>query len=424
MGGITPYDLNLRHLRAASTVGRVGSMVAAAELENMSQSALTQAVAKLEQLLGVRLFHRQPNGTVMTPEAEAFLQRTDQALAFIREGASSLRRGGRNSGGGDIAYRITTSQLRALIAVQRTESFTGAAQATGLAQPTIHRAVGQAERSLGTKLFLVSGKMLRTTAACKTFVRFARLAIVELHAALDEIAALHLPNAGRIAIGSLPLARAALLPIALARFSRKNHGVAVQIFEGSYPALLDDLRHGEIDILLGALREPAPAADIIEVPLFSTGLYVVASASHPLAKIRDPGARQLAQYPWIIARPDAPMRDKWDQFFAVAGVELPERVVECGSVVVIRGLLLEDVFLTLLSADQFRLEEANGLLVRIGAALPGSDRRIGLAHRALWRPTAVQARFLQSLHEAAALRQPDDNTPALDLVRKTQRGSR
>jgi LysR family transcriptional regulator of gallate degradation len=422
MVGISPYDLNLRHLGAASTIGRSGNISAAANLENMSQSALTQAVSNLETMLNEQLFDRQPSGTYMTQAGKFFFQRTDQAIAFIKEGALSARRVGRANGLGNIMHRVTASQLRAAIAVDRAENFTGAAATTNLAQPTIHRAVRQLEHGLGIKIFEVSGKTVRATAAGKIFVRFARLAVVELEAALDEIVALHSPFWGRIVVGSLPLARAALLPAALARFSRENPAASAMVLEGSYPAMLEALRHGEIDILLGALRDPAPAPDVVQTPLFSTGLYMVANATHPLAKIGKPSVAQLARYPWVISHAGAPMRDKWERFMNAARVPRPERIIECGSVVVIRGLLLEDEFLTLLSEDQFKFEEANGMLTRIGPPLPGSSRQIGLTHRLGWRPTGLQERFIQCLHEVAAQRRPEGQVSGQKPSRKSSKG--
>jgi DNA-binding transcriptional LysR family regulator len=375
----------------------------------MSQSALTQAVARLEHLLNERLFDREASGTFMTPAGRAFLQRTDQALNFIKEGALSVRRIGRMSSTPNIGHRFTASQLRALITVDRLENYTGAAKAAGLAQPTVHRAIRQIEHILGTRLYLASGRTLRATDAGKLFARFARLAVVELQAALDEILALSKPNWGRIVIGSLPLARASILPTALAKFSCENPNTSIMVLEGAYPTMLEGLRHGEIDILLGALRDPPPAPDVEQVPLFSTDLYVVANASHPLAGVSQPTVEQLRSYPWVAALPGAPMRDKWNNFFSSSGVPVPERVIVCGSVVVIRALLLEDNYLAFLSEDQFKIEEAHDLLTRIGPPISGSHRQIGFTHRSGWRPTAMQERFIQSLREVSVKRQIEEN---------------
>ncbi len=66
---------------------------------------------------------------------------------------------------------------------------------------------------------------------------------------------------------------------------------------------------------------------------------------------------------------------------------------------VIRGLLVESDFRTLLSPDQVALEVERGLLTTIGPRLDGSVRTIGVTTRARWRPTKPQARFLALLDE-------------------------
>ena len=49
-------ELNLRHLEAVAVAGRLGSISSASQVMNLSQPALTQAVAKVEAQLGHLLF--------------------------------------------------------------------------------------------------------------------------------------------------------------------------------------------------------------------------------------------------------------------------------------------------------------------------------------------------------------------------------
>jgi DNA-binding transcriptional LysR family regulator len=404
---LSPYDLNLRHLAAASEIGRAGSISAAALVVNMSQSALTQAVARLETQLDQPLFTRQVLGAAMNPAAAPFFARTERALAYLAEAVQSILRGPKPPRAGRVEHRLSMSQLRALIAVTRAENYTLAATATGVSQPTIYRAIRQLELSLGINFFAPSGRMVRATPAAKILARAAQLAAAELQAGIDEISALRNPETGRLTVGSLPLPRAILLPAALVSLAREFPAARLNVREGSYQSLLHDLRHGELDILLGALRGPPIAPEIVQIPLFAAGLYIVANATHPLAGKTRPPAAVLANFPWVIANQGTPMRAKWEQLFAAAGVPLPARVVECGSAVVIRGLLRGDAFLTLLSLDQFEHDETTGVLSRIGAALPGSMRDIGITHRQGWRPTHLQQRFMQILHDLAAARAPE-----------------
>jgi hypothetical protein len=53
-----PADFNLRHLRALAATLRLGSLGAAAKAVGISQPAVTQAIARLEELTGTRLLDR------------------------------------------------------------------------------------------------------------------------------------------------------------------------------------------------------------------------------------------------------------------------------------------------------------------------------------------------------------------------------
>lgn len=87
--------------------------------------------------------------------------------------------------------------------------------------------------------------------------------------------------------------------------------------------------------------------------------------------------------------------------FTEAGLDPPQVPIESGSVMIIRQLLIETDLLTLLSPDQVAVELEAGWLVSLGRAAAGQERTIGFTTRADWRPTAVQAEFLQVLREVA-----------------------
>jgi hypothetical protein len=84
-----------------------------------------------------------------------------------------------------------------------------------------------------------------------------------------------------------------------------------------------------------------------------------------------------------------------------AGIGLPAAPIECGSVMTIRGVLVDSDFLTLLSPDQVALEIDAGILAVIDHRLAGGRRTIGVTTRSGWRPTAAQARFVSLVEKAA-----------------------
>ena len=389
-----PFDLNLRHLRAIPLIVRRGSMSAAADAANLSQPALTQGLAKIERQLGVLLFDRRPDGMTATEEGIVVAERVEAAFAHLAAGARS---GGR--GFARPEHLMTATQLRAFLALADAGSFVEAARATGWSQPALHRAVRDLEQLGALALAERRGRGVVLTAEGRRLARGVRLAASELSAAIVETR----PDnraVGRIVVGAMPLSRALLLPAAIAALVREAPGATFDVVEGSWRELVEPLRDGVIDLMIGALRQDPAPLGLDQDALFDDRLAVVARAGHPLAGNAAPTLDDLARYPWIVGSADTPLRTHWDALFA--GTTPPAAPIECGSVMTIRGILLDSDCLTLLSPDQIAMEVETGLLTMIGRPRADMVRTIGITMRAGWRPTALQARFIALLHEARA----------------------
>jgi DNA-binding transcriptional LysR family regulator len=280
-------------------------------------------------------------------------------------------------------------------------SFVAAARATSLSQPSLHRAVRDVERLSGILLVERKGRGVALTTAGLRLVRAFRLAVGELENGLDEIEGLAGRDSGTIRIGAMPLARARLLPVATAHFLARYPAIRVEIVEGSHVELIEPLRDGRVDFLIGALRFPDPGPDVQQRTLFEDRLMVVAGRNHPLAGNIEPSLERLASFPWVMAGEGTPLRREWEAMFAEAGLAPPPAPITCGSVMAIRTLLSEGDFLTLLSPEQVRLEIAWGVLAAIGRPIEASRRPIGLTMRRDWHPTLTQTAFLKELESCA-----------------------
>ena len=86
-----PCDLNLRHLRALLAARQAGSISAGAYLSNLTQSALTQAIGKLERQLDCTLFERQASGIEPTAKGTMALERIAAALDHLDAAMLKLR---------------------------------------------------------------------------------------------------------------------------------------------------------------------------------------------------------------------------------------------------------------------------------------------------------------------------------------------
>jgi LysR family transcriptional regulator, regulator for genes of the gallate degradation pathway len=397
--------LNLRHLDAISVIGRLGSMSAGAQAVNLSQPALAQAVGKVERVLGERLFERQPDGMAPTAAGRALIIRIDRAFRYLTQGVRLVRRSARLAPLSHIERRITMAQLRALVAVEATSSYALAARQIELSQPAVHRAVRELEQFLETSLLVRVGRTVRPTDIASRFVRFVRLMLAELRTGLDEVGALEKGDGGHIELGTLPMARAVFLPEVLAKFMAAHPAATVRVVEAPYGELLNLLRQGDVDLLIGgALRDPSPTNDIVQEGLFDDEPVIVGNANHPLRRKKQMSVADLLRYPWIVPAAGVPMRANWERMFRSQSAEPPEVRMECGSMLIARGLLLNGDWLTLMSRDQILLERTAGVLAEIEAPGEVLRRRIVLTRRHDWHPTPLQAHLVEMVHQLAKQR--------------------
>jgi DNA-binding transcriptional LysR family regulator len=361
----------------------LGTMSAAAQAVNLTQPAITQALSRIESLLCSPLFERRHDGMEPTATARLLVPRFSAALDHV---ASPF---------------VTMSRMRALLALADSGSYNGASALTGLSLPSLHRAVNDLSLSLRRTLVERRGKAVVLSDAGAQLARAFRLAVVELEAGLGELAALNGRETRRIAVGAMPLSRARVLPAAVTRFLRRHPGVRISIIEGSRAELLEPLRNGAIDLMIGALRDPLVEPDIVQQPLFRDLPAVVARRGHPLAE-HEPDLSELAAFPWVVPGHGTPVRGSWEAMFTRAGLTVPEVPIESGSVMTIRQLLMGSDLLALLSPDQVAVELDAGWLASLRSAPAEMERTIGVSTRDTWRPTAVQTEFVADLAAAAA----------------------
>jgi DNA-binding transcriptional LysR family regulator len=391
---------NLRHLHTFREVARLGSISAAARSVHISQPAVTQAVGGLERYFGAPLLMRRSTGVSLTTAGEICLARIERAMGQLREAVSGMTR---NTGTArtDVERLVRSRQLDALGAVVEYGNFSVAARARHVSQPSIHRSARELEKLLGVPLFEKTSFGITPTREAAELARRTRLAFAEIEQAHAEVHALSGGESGRTVISALPLAGSYLLPATLLEFTQQHprHGVA--IIDGTYEHLLTGLRAGESDILIGALRDPPPAADVIQEHLFDDPLAIVVRARHPLAQRQRVTAAALGQYQWIAPRTGSPLRMHFNALFASMGLEHQSPPLECNSMAAARAFLVDSDRVMLLSAHQIHYEMQAGLLVALPHPSGDVVRPIGLTLRRNWVPTNTQQQLLEILRRSA-----------------------
>lgn len=81
----------LRQIRAVIAVCEEGSFTRAAERENATQSGISQHVAAVERVLGVKLFERAAGGVTATPAGLRYYKRCVEAVGTLDQAAEEAR---------------------------------------------------------------------------------------------------------------------------------------------------------------------------------------------------------------------------------------------------------------------------------------------------------------------------------------------
>lgn len=382
---------NLRHLRVYLAVADTGSVTRAAARCHVSQPAVTQAINKLEKSTGSLLFERTRRGFFVTEQGSLIAERLKRAFALLDPALESLSP--------RLRVTATKAQLNAVIAVRETENFTLAARRMGLAQPTVHRAISQIETEAGRELFEKTSFGMVATRQTKSLAQAARLAFAELDQAEADLAEHVGSVAGRLVVGALPLARSVILPRALTKFRAARPSQPVTVVDGLYSELLGGLRRGDIDVIIGALREPAPIGDIVQEKLFEDQLVMLARPDHPLVERSDLSRGELKQNAWVVPRHGTPSRDQFDRFFGEGNQ--PESIIEAGSILLMREILIESDHLGCISRAQAEAEISKGLLKELEVDVQWRGRPIGLTYRQSWSPTKAQSLLLDLIRTSA-----------------------
>lgn len=396
----SPALPKLRLLRAVAMTAHLGQTRAAAAAIHLTQPAVTQAIARLEALLETPLFTRSATGVYPTDCGVRLVARIDRAFDHLAAAERLMLTDTRRPPGW-LRDVLTLVQARAFVQTARAGSLTLAAQALGVSQPSINRAVRDLELLLGRPLFDRTPRGMEATREARALARPIALALTEIEQGLQEVREDRGVMDGAVVIGCLPLARTRILPDAVLALLAEFPEARIRIVDGAYADLLDDLRHGGVDLILGALRHPAPSPEIEQEELFREPLSIVVRSGHPILTVPTPTPADLAALDWIVAAPGVPARQQFEQFFVRAGLTVPARRIECGSLIATRALIVNSDRAVLLSASQVSHDVATGHLAVLPAPLPETERAIGLATRRGWQPTRLQAALMGCIRAAA-----------------------
>jgi DNA-binding transcriptional LysR family regulator len=234
--------------------------------------------------------------------------------------------------------RLKTRQLLLLIALDDHRNIHRAAAELNMTQPAASKQLKDLEDMLEARLFERLPRGMEPTLYGETMIRHARMALTSLSLAHDDIIALKAGLAGQVEVGVILTPAMALLPRAIARVKAEAPLLRIGVQLESSNVLLDKLRHGTLDFMIGRILEH-DGANLIYEELNGEPVCAVARPGHPLLAREGLTLADIAPLPWVLPPPGAILRHRFDLMFMRAGLAPPVNVVDTTALLMITSLL-------------------------------------------------------------------------------------
>ena len=211
-------------------------------------------------------------------------------------------------------------QLRYVIAVAETNSFTRAAERCLVVQSALSHQIARLERELGARLFERTSRRVSLTPAGAAFLPAARQCLDAAERAAAEVAAAVGEVRGRLAVGLIPTVTAVDIPTALRDFHERYPQVQISLRVGASDDLTEKVRSGCLDVAFLGLPVSATPQGVAVHELARDQLVAVSAPDHPLASEETVSLRRLAAEPFVDLPAGTAGRLQSDEAFEAAGL--------------------------------------------------------------------------------------------------------
>lgn len=300
-----------------------------------------------------------------------------------------------------VRSHLKTRHLVLLVELGRHRSILHAAQAANLTQPAASKLLGELEHALGVPLFERLPRGVQPTRYGEVMIRRAGAALAEMDAAHQEVMELLSGLSGRVAVGSVMTPSSGLVPEAVQRLKQQHHKVQVSITVDTSKILIQRLREGQLDLVIGRILDSESAAELNFEPLTDEPHCLVVRAGHPLLRREGLTLPDLAREGWILPPPGSILRDRLTALFLSQGLDQPRETVETISLPVISKLLLASDMLAPLPEEMLQAYLDTGLLAVLPFELGLRMDAYGIVTRKQHQLSPGAEALLQTLRDVA-----------------------
>lgn len=240
-------------------------------------------------------------------------------------------------------------QLEVFVKVAELGSFSKAAEAVFLTQPTVSEHIRALEEELGVRLLDRFGRGAEPTKAGQLLLSYAQR-ILKLHSeARQALAQFQGRMAGELVVGASTIPGEYVLPRLIGRFKEKYPDISISLLIGDTQQALDWLLEGKVEVALVGAQIVQRSIEYTE--LMPDELVLVVSSTHPWHGKKTVTLDEVRTEPLIVRERGSGSRHALERALEEEGLDLGAfRVVgEMGSTQAIKQAVKAGVGISLIS---------------------------------------------------------------------------
>ncbi|MEK3719416.1 cidABC operon transcriptional activator CidR [Paenibacillus sp. FSL H8-0034] len=199
-------------------------------------------------------------------------------------------------------------QLQYVLELARYNSFTKAAQALHITQPTLSKMIKSLEEELGLTLFSRVGKSVELTDAGQAILSQAQHIVSSFKNLTSELSDLTNLHKGHIRIGLPPMVGSSFFPQVMSRFRELYPGVTIEMVEEGSKKLQIEIANGHLD--MGVVLLPTNEELFDSHLIIRENLKLIVHPSHRLAQRSEVALSELSKETFILFHQDFALHDQ------------------------------------------------------------------------------------------------------------------
>lgn len=299
--------------------------------------------------------------------------------------------------------RLRMRHLEVFVEVARRRSVSRAAQSLALTQPAVTRILRDLEAMCGVALVEREGRGIRVSAHGEIFLRHAGASLAAVRGGLCALGDDGASDGPPVRVGALPTMASTIVPDAVARYLARGGGSRLSIASGDQDLLVDRLRRGGLDMVVGRLPTPEDMAGLSFEPLTRDRVEFVIHHDHPLAPAhgRERPLDRLAAFVVLIPPTNSIIRPAVDRLFVEHGIPQPPRAVETVSDSFGRAFVRRHGAVWIISRGVVLAELESGEFTTLSVDTRSTMGAVGLTMRAGLEPAPSALLFAEAMRQAA-----------------------